>query len=221
MNAEVATAIAWHTHPVKTAKDLYKTELVIAAGGATDICAHVADRAEPAARHEDQDRHRLCRQRGPGAGAGARRGRRDRRLQLRLAQVGAAATGSGRRRSTSCCSTRSSRIPICRTCRRCRSSRARRRRRTILSLIFEPQQMGRPIFGPPGIPADRLKALRDAFEAFVKDLQVLAESAEDADRDLQSDARREHGQAGRAAAPEVAGADQKCRCGLVARRHGG
>ena len=39
MNAEVATAIAWHTHPVKTAKDLYQTELVIAAGGATDISA--------------------------------------------------------------------------------------------------------------------------------------------------------------------------------------
>lgn len=39
MNAEVATAIAWYTHPVKTAKDLYTTELVIAAGGATDISA--------------------------------------------------------------------------------------------------------------------------------------------------------------------------------------
>ena len=39
MNAEAATAIAWHTHPVKTAKDLETTELVIAAGGATDISA--------------------------------------------------------------------------------------------------------------------------------------------------------------------------------------
>ena len=33
-----------------------------------------------------------------------------------------------------------------------------------------------PIFGPPGIPADRLKALRDAFQAFTKDAQVLAEA---------------------------------------------
>src|SRR5262249_20088054 len=39
LNAEVAIAIAWHTHAVKTAKDLETTELVIAAGGATDISA--------------------------------------------------------------------------------------------------------------------------------------------------------------------------------------
>ena len=46
----------------------------------------------------------------------------------------------------------------------------------ILSLIFLPQQMGRPIFGPPGIPADRLAALRATFDAFVSDKEVLAES---------------------------------------------
>src|ERR1700754_1789153 len=46
----------------------------------------------------------------------------------------------------------------------------------ILAVIFLPQQMGRPIFAPPGIPADRLAALRDAFDAFVKDAAVQAES---------------------------------------------
>ena len=61
MNAEVATAIAWHTHPVKTAKDLETTELVIAAGGATDISAISPIAHQPSARPQDQDGDRSTR----------------------------------------------------------------------------------------------------------------------------------------------------------------
>ena len=35
--------------------------------------------------------------------------------------------------------------------------------RAVLELVFAQQDMGRPVFGPPGLPADRLKALRGAF----------------------------------------------------------
>jgi tripartite-type tricarboxylate transporter receptor subunit TctC len=37
--------------------------------------------------------------------------------------------------------------------------------------------MGRPFLAPPRVPADRVKALRDAFDATMKDKAYLAEAA--------------------------------------------
>jgi tripartite-type tricarboxylate transporter receptor subunit TctC len=45
-----------------------------------------------------------------------------------------------------------------------------------LRLIFARQGLGRPFLGPPSIPADRLQALRTAFERTVKDPAFLAEA---------------------------------------------
>jgi tripartite-type tricarboxylate transporter receptor subunit TctC len=46
----------------------------------------------------------------------------------------------------------------------------------ILRLIFARQVMGRPFLAPPGIPADRLAALRKAFMDTMKDPEFLAEA---------------------------------------------
>jgi tripartite-type tricarboxylate transporter receptor subunit TctC len=43
-------------------------------------------------------------------------------------------------------------------------------------LIFSRQVMARPFAAPPGIPAERAKALRDAFDATMKDPEFLAEA---------------------------------------------
>ncbi|MEA2982955.1 MAG: hypothetical protein QOF09_4778 [Alphaproteobacteria bacterium] len=48
--------------------------------------------------------------------------------------------------------------------------------RQILRLIFARQGLGRPFLGPPGIPPDRLEALRQAFDATMKDREFLAEA---------------------------------------------
>jgi tripartite-type tricarboxylate transporter receptor subunit TctC len=48
--------------------------------------------------------------------------------------------------------------------------------RQILRLIFARQGLGRPFLGPPGIPLDRLDALRQAFEATMKDPGFVAEA---------------------------------------------
>ena len=40
------------------------------------------------------------------------------------------------------------------------------------------QGLGRPFFAPPGVPADRAKALQDAFMATMKDPEYLAEAAQ-------------------------------------------
>ncbi|HTI87975.1 MAG TPA: hypothetical protein VL966_15325 [Alphaproteobacteria bacterium] len=51
-----------------------------------------------------------------------------------------------------------------------------KRDRDVLEVVFSGQPMGRPYAAPPAIPADRLKALRDAFDATMKDKDFLAEA---------------------------------------------
>ena len=46
--------------------------------------------------------------------------------------------------------------------------------KTVLRLLSSPVGVGRPIFGPPGIPADRVAALRKAFDETMQDPQFLA-----------------------------------------------
>jgi tripartite-type tricarboxylate transporter receptor subunit TctC len=48
--------------------------------------------------------------------------------------------------------------------------------RQILRLIFARQALGRPFLAPPGLPADRAAALRQAFMATMKDPVFLAEA---------------------------------------------
>jgi tripartite-type tricarboxylate transporter receptor subunit TctC len=51
--------------------------------------------------------------------------------------------------------------------------------RAILNLLSAPTTIGRPVFTAPGVPAERVKALRDAFDAMVKDPVFLAEAAKE------------------------------------------
>jgi tripartite-type tricarboxylate transporter receptor subunit TctC len=46
----------------------------------------------------------------------------------------------------------------------------------IFEIVFTDQVMGRPFVAPPGVPADRVAALRAAFDATVKDAAFLAEA---------------------------------------------
>jgi tripartite-type tricarboxylate transporter receptor subunit TctC len=49
--------------------------------------------------------------------------------------------------------------------------------RQILELAFTQQAMAWPLVAPPGVPPERVKALRDAFDATIKDPDFLAEAA--------------------------------------------
>lgn len=49
--------------------------------------------------------------------------------------------------------------------------------RAVLRLIFARQAMGRPFLAPPKVPADRVAALRAAFDAMVRDPQVKSMAA--------------------------------------------
>jgi tripartite-type tricarboxylate transporter receptor subunit TctC len=45
-----------------------------------------------------------------------------------------------------------------------------------LKLIVARQSIARPFAAPPGIPTDRARALRDAFDATMKDPDFIAEA---------------------------------------------
>jgi tripartite-type tricarboxylate transporter receptor subunit TctC len=47
--------------------------------------------------------------------------------------------------------------------------------RTVLELIFGQLEFGRPFLAPPGVPGDRVAALRKAFDETFKDPQFLAD----------------------------------------------
>jgi len=48
--------------------------------------------------------------------------------------------------------------------------------KTLMRLILAPQAMARPFAAPPGIPADRAQALSGAFNAALKDPDLIAEA---------------------------------------------
>jgi tripartite-type tricarboxylate transporter receptor subunit TctC len=47
--------------------------------------------------------------------------------------------------------------------------------RGLAKVLLAPDDLGRPLFGPPGIPADRIKILRAPFMKMLNDPDVLAE----------------------------------------------
>jgi tripartite-type tricarboxylate transporter receptor subunit TctC len=50
------------------------------------------------------------------------------------------------------------------------------RDRDVLELVASGSTIGRSVVGPPDIPLDRLAALRQAFDAMVKDPEFLADA---------------------------------------------
>jgi tripartite-type tricarboxylate transporter receptor subunit TctC len=49
--------------------------------------------------------------------------------------------------------------------------------RAAFEVLLAPQVLGRPFIAPPGVPADRLAALRQAFVATLQDPDFLADAA--------------------------------------------
>ena len=48
--------------------------------------------------------------------------------------------------------------------------------RRLARILLIPDDMGRPLFGPPGMPGDRLKMLRDGFTRLMSDGELIADA---------------------------------------------
>jgi tripartite-type tricarboxylate transporter receptor subunit TctC len=48
--------------------------------------------------------------------------------------------------------------------------------RGLAKVLLAPDDLGRSLFGPPGVPADRVKVLREGFVRMMKDADVVGEA---------------------------------------------
>jgi tripartite-type tricarboxylate transporter receptor subunit TctC len=175
MNADVGVSLSWHTSPVKTAADLMKTELIVGGAGATDqsvvfptaLNRILGTKFKIIPGYAGSAATSLALERGEISGIGGMNFSsilankpdwlRDKKINI-LVQLALE---------------RHPDLPDVPTVVELAKTD---RQRAILELVFSQSSMGRAILGPPGIPADRLQALRSAFDAMMKDKEFLAEA---------------------------------------------
>ena len=171
---EAHVLIVWHTAPVKTIEDIYKHKLTVAAtapGGAPYEFPHLANallgtkfnvikgyRSSQASKlaMEREEVHGI-------AGHGWATVKAEFREDIEAGRVKVvAAFGMNKHKDLKD-------VPLFPTGKT-------KEEQQLFSLMYSRQVIGRPFAAPPNVPADRLKALRDAFAATVKDEAFLAEA---------------------------------------------
>ena len=175
LNSEVGMSISWHTSPVKTAADLFQRELIV--GGTAPLSANVifpyamnrvlGTKFKVVTGYTTTATIAAAMERGEVEGTGSwhyssivtgkpdwlRDGKINLLIQLSLKRHPAVPN-----------------VPTVIELAKSDDDRA------VLELIFAQQQVGRPIFAPPGIPEDRAPALRAAFKKMMGDPAVLADA---------------------------------------------
>ena len=173
-SAENNTTVTWHTSPVKTIEDAKKQEIAVGAtGGSTSSQYPLAMNAVLGTKfkvimgYPGGNDINLAMERGEVAGRGsnswaswkATRAEwlKDNKINI-LVQIGL-------RKAPDLPD-----VPLL------MDLAANPDDRAVLRLLSSPSQIGRPIFTTPGVPEDRVKALRNAFDVTVKDPAFLEEA---------------------------------------------
>ena len=175
MNADVGVSLAWASAAVKKASDLETTELIVGAAGATDqsvvypvaLNRILGYKFKVIPGYAGSAASSLALERGEVSGIGGMNYSsilankpdwiRDKKVNI-LIQLALE---------------RHPDLPNVPTVLELAKNDEQRQ---VLELIFSQSAMGRAIFGPPGIPADRLAALRSAFDRMMVDKEFLAEA---------------------------------------------
>ncbi len=175
MNADVGVSLAWANAAVKKAQDLETTELIVGGAGATDqsvvypVALHriLGLKFKVIPGYAGSAATSLAMERGEVSGIGGMNYSsilankpdwvRDKKVNI-LIQLALE---------------RHPDLPNVPTVIELAKTDEQRQ---VLQLIFSQSSMGRAIFGPPGIPADRLAALRSAFDRMMVDKEFLAEA---------------------------------------------
>jgi tripartite-type tricarboxylate transporter receptor subunit TctC len=175
MSSDVAVAVAWHTAAVKTAKDLFTTELITGGAGTTDqsvmypvaLSNILGMKFKVITGYGGSADTSLAMERGETFGIGAINFAsvqankpdwlRDKKINV-LVQLALA---------------RHPGLPDVPTVIELTRNDEERE---LLQLIVAQSSMARAIYGPPNIPADRLQILRTAFDNMMKDREFLAEA---------------------------------------------
>jgi tripartite-type tricarboxylate transporter receptor subunit TctC len=175
MTSDVAVSLAWHTAAVKTAKDLFTTELITGGAGATDqsvmypvaLSRILGMKFKVITGYGGTADTSLAMERGETFGIGAMNFssvQANKPEWLRDKKVNVLVQLSLERHPG---------LPDVPTVIELTRSDDERE---VLQLIFAQSTMARAIYGPPNIPADRLQLLRTAFDTMMKDRDFLAEA---------------------------------------------
>lgn len=172
--AENNTTVTWHTSPVKTIEDAKKQEIPIGATGNNTSAqfpramnALVGTKFKLVFGYPGGNDVNLAMERGEVAGRGSNswgswKGTkpdwiRDKKINI-LVQIGLTKTDD------------LPDVPLL------MDLAANPEDKAVLRLLSAPTTIGRPILAPPGVPAERVKALREAFDMTMKDPAFLEEA---------------------------------------------
>jgi tripartite-type tricarboxylate transporter receptor subunit TctC len=172
--ASQSLLIEWHTGPIKTPADLFTTEMIVNGTGAasnTDyfpkvlnevlgtkfklVTGYLGSRETLKAIEQGEAHGRFMSWDSVKATSKAWIESKDLRIVMQAAQQ------------------RHPELPDIPTVFEVAEAHGKKDAIPTLKFMFSPDRMGRPIAGPPGIPADRVKALREAFSKMVADPQYL------------------------------------------------
>jgi tripartite-type tricarboxylate transporter receptor subunit TctC len=173
MSASVEMTMAWHTAPVKTIQDVYQTELLIGGDGAGSAAEFtpkmlnkvVGTKFKVISGYSGANEIILAMERG----------------ELQAATVGWSTITRTKRHwiekkmintLVQLAPYRSKDVPD--TPHMVELGKTDEQKK-ILAVYASGAEIGRAVFGSPKMPADRVKALRDAFVAMTKDPEFLAE----------------------------------------------
>lgn len=171
---ETGISLAWHTAKVKTAQDLFKQELVV--GGVVNVDPETTPRLYNAILgtkfkivlgYGGTPQVALAMERGEVQGTGDWSWSSIKKVKpdwLRDKKVNLLLQGALEK------DPELPNVPFALDFAKTEADRK------VLQLFFTQKTVARPLIAPPGMPADRLAALRAAFGAMIKDPQFLADA---------------------------------------------
>lgn len=175
MSRETSLAVSWHTSKVKTLDDLRTSELLVpgTGAGADSEIIPVAVNALAGTKFKIISGYRGT----PAAALAMERGELEGLGYYSWRSIKLQATWLAEKKINLLFHTAKTEHPELKGVPMIRSVITDETSRKAMNFLLDREVLGRPIAGPPDIPADRAKALRDAFVATLKDPVFLADAA--------------------------------------------
>ncbi|MGE5537961.1 MAG: Bug family tripartite tricarboxylate transporter substrate binding protein [Gemmatimonas sp.] len=175
LNSEVSMAVAWHTTGIKRFEDLYDKELLVAIGGVAGDAAVFGFALNGIM--GTKLKMICCYQGSAGQDLAMERGEIGGRLNFSWAYLKASKPdwlkdGTIKLLAQLALAKHSDlpNVPLVLDLVKDPEDKK------IMEIVLSRQNMGRPFAAPPGLPADRVAMLRDAFDRMVHDAEFLADA---------------------------------------------
>jgi tripartite-type tricarboxylate transporter receptor subunit TctC len=176
MSRDVATCFSWHTSGIATIEDAMKREVLVGSSGVNGsshqfpmiVNALIGTRFKPLLGYVDSAGVGLAMERGELEGYcsftwGSIKSARPQWIEKKLINILLQLTTSKHPELPN--------VPLIMDYARDQAARQ------AFTFVFADQEMGRPVVAPPDVPAERVAALRRAFDETMQNKEFLAEAA--------------------------------------------